>query len=68
MIRSSEDLCKAIKTLSLEGLQDIVCTIAIAWFQEDDGTLNPDKDLGADQIDSVSQILHSYELFPGGRD
>jgi hypothetical protein len=68
MIHTSEDLCKVIKTLSVEGLQDIVCTIAITWFQEDDGTLNPDKDLGADQIDSVSQILHSYELFPGGRD
>jgi len=68
MIRTDTDLCKVIKSLSVEALQDIVCTVAITWFQEDDGTLNPDKDLGADQIDSVSQILRAYELFPGGRD
>ena len=68
MIVTSEDLCKTIQTLSIEALQDIVCTVAVIWFQEDDGSLNPDKELGTDQIDSVSQILHSYELFPEKHD
>lgn len=57
------DLCEAIKKLDVEDLRDIVSTIAIVWFW-DGAQLDPNKELGADQIDDVTQILRSYDLFP----
>ena len=64
LIKTEADLDAAVDALPLNEVCMIVKQIATQWFVYDDGTLDIDKGLGADEIDAVTQALTSRGLSP----
>jgi len=64
LIKTEADLDAAVDALPLNEVRMIVKQIATQWFVYDDGTLDIDKGLGADEIDAVTQALTSRGLSP----
>jgi hypothetical protein len=65
-IRNAEELSEFISAMDNDALYEIVHAIAELWLVEDDesGLVTDHKELGADAIGQVSNILSDYGICP----
>jgi hypothetical protein len=63
-IRTEADLDYAVDQLPEAECREALKQIATQWFVERDGTLSFDKEVGADQLEAVTQALSSRGIYP----